>query len=219
MQGPREQLNQASAFIDGSVVYSANEDRMNVLREKDGGRLRMYTTPDNRTLLPISTDPNDGCNEIEMNKKGHYCFESGDARGNENLHLTSMHLLWARHHNFLARNLERINPNWNDEKIFQEARKILGAQMQHITYNEFLPIVLGDNLTNEIGLNSNDGDLMMDDVYDKNVNPSIANSFAAAAFRFAHTLIPVIIIIQIISNSTINFLINSTGFNESNKRC
>lgn len=103
----------------------------------------MYNTPDNRTLLPVSTDPNDGCNEAAMNAKGKYCFESGDTRSNENLHLTSMHLIWARHHNNIANNLEELNPDWDDEIIFQESKKILAAQLQHITYNEFLPMLLG----------------------------------------------------------------------------
>lgn len=110
--------------------------------DKDG-LLRMFLTSDNRTLLPVSTDPTDGCNEQEKNAKGRYCFESGDARANENLHLTAMHLLWARHHNYLATNLQKLNPHWNDDKLFLEARRILGAQLQHITYNEFLPILLG----------------------------------------------------------------------------
>lgn len=103
----------------------------------------MFLTPDNRTLLPVSTDPLDGCNEAQQNSKGRYCFESGDTRANENLHLTSMHLLWARHHNYLSTQLLEYNPHWNDETLFQEARRILAAQLQHITYNEFLPILLG----------------------------------------------------------------------------
>lgn len=103
----------------------------------------MFLTPDNRTLLPVSTDPMDGCNQAEKNAQGKYCFESGDTRANENLHLTSMHLIWARQHNYLAQGLQQINPHWDDETLFQEARRILGAQMQHITYNEFLTVILG----------------------------------------------------------------------------
>lgn len=108
------------------------------------GLLRMFMTPDQRALLPVSTDPSDGCNEKEQNSKGKYCFESGDTRANENLHLTSMHLIWARHHNYIANSLKEINPHWDDERLFQESRKILSAQLQHITYNELIPVVLGN---------------------------------------------------------------------------
>lgn len=70
----------------------------------------------------------------------------GDSRANENLHLTSMHLIWARQHNLLAKSLSDLNPHWTDERVFQETRRIIAAQMQHITYNEFLPILLGNCL-------------------------------------------------------------------------
>lgn len=186
--GPRQQLNQASAYIDGSVVYGYNAEKVESLRSHVGGLLRMYVTSDNRTLLPVSTDPNDGCNDVEENAKGRYCFESGDTRANENLHLTSMHLIWARHHNYIASELERINPHWNDERLFQEAKRIVAAQLQHITYNEFLPVVLGETYSDRIGLSSDPN--AENDTYNETVNPSIANVFAACAFRFAHTLIP-----------------------------
>lgn len=164
------------------------------------GMLRMFNTPDNRTLLPVSTDPLDGCNEAQQNARGRYCFESGDTRGNENLHLTAMHLLWARQHNHLAGGLRAVNPHWDDERLFQEARRLLAAQLQHITFNEFLVTLLGEEYTREVGIRSpaqaDEMDVMgggdaQADTYDERVDASIANVFAACAFRFAHTLIPV----------------------------
>ncbi|XP_040171209.1 LOW QUALITY PROTEIN: chorion peroxidase [Anopheles arabiensis] len=189
--GPRQQLNQATAFIDGSVVYGSDDERMGALRTGAGGQLRMLRTPDGRDLLPVSTDPLDGCNEQEMNAAGKYCFESGDARANENLHLTSMHLIWARHHNSLARGLARANPHWDDERLFQEARRILAAQMQHITYAEFVPVIVGNETAGRMGLlPASAGGDRAGDTYNATVDASIANVFAGAAFRFAHTLLP-----------------------------
>ncbi|XP_017488439.1 PREDICTED: chorion peroxidase isoform X1 [Rhagoletis zephyria] len=188
--GPRQQLNQATAFIDASAVYGNNEQRQRHLRNMLNGTIRMYKTSDGRELLPISTDLDDGCNRAQMVREGKYCFEAGDDRANENLLLTSMHLLWARHHNYLARGLQAVNPHWDDEMVFQESRKILSAKMAHITYNEFLPILLGRKLAEKKGLLPNANDLDAPDTYDRNVDPRIANCFAGAAFRFAHTLLP-----------------------------
>ncbi|CAG9132466.1 unnamed protein product [Plutella xylostella] len=185
--GPRNQMNQATAFLDGSTVYGYTASRANRLRTFVGGRLKMLTVG-SRELLPPSTDPNDGCNTVEMNAKGRYCFESGDDRANENLHLTTMHLIWARQHNRLAGALQRLNPAWDDATLFQEARKIVGAQMQHITYSEFLPIILGNDVMWSLNLTLQDSG--HSELYDPAVDPSIANHFSAAAFRFAHTLLP-----------------------------
>ncbi|EZA62781.1 hypothetical protein DMN91_007082 [Ooceraea biroi] len=190
--GPREQLNQVSAFIDGSAIYGPDTEIARDLREFTGGRLKMQLTPDNRTLLPASRDLDDGCNREIEQRRGRYCFAAGDARANENLHLTTMHLLWARQHNRIARELARINPGWNDETLYQETRRIVGAQLQHITYREFLPIVLGDEKMKEYNLTPLGSGYRkrMHDPDDLQDDPTIANHFAAAAFRFAHTLLP-----------------------------
>lgn len=36
-----------------------------------------------------------------------------------------------------------MNPDWDGERIYHEARKIVGAQMQHISFKHWLPKVLG----------------------------------------------------------------------------
>lgn len=73
-----------------------------------------------------------------------YFYYTGDGRVNEQIDLALLHTIWLREHNRIAFELSRLNPRWSDEAIFQETRRIIIAQIQHITYNEFLPIVLGN---------------------------------------------------------------------------
>jgi len=117
---------------------------MSELRTFTDGLLVSSRSVDGRELLPVNRTPKDGCNQAEEAAKGRYCFKSGDARANENLHLTTLHLIFARQHNKFAKELKARNPTWTDEELFQESRKIVSAQLQHVHYNEFLPIVLGN---------------------------------------------------------------------------
>lgn len=57
--------------------------------------------------------------------------------------LVALHMIFMREHNRLADALHRLNPHWNDELLFLEARRILIAEFQVITYKEFLPAVIG----------------------------------------------------------------------------
>lgn len=63
---------------------------------------------------------------------------------NEQVNLAVIHTVWMREHNRVADELARLHPQWSDEALFQEARRVVNAEMQHITYNEFLPIILGE---------------------------------------------------------------------------
>lgn len=72
--------------------------------------------------------------------------------------------------------------------LLQEARRIIIAEIQHICYNEFLPILLGKEVMDKFGLVLQKEGYW--DGYDAEVNPSIIDAFSAAAFRFGHTLLP-----------------------------
>src|SRR5207244_2105411 len=101
-------------------------------------------------------------------------FAAGDVRANENIELTAVQTLFVREHNRIAGQLQAAHPGWNDEQLYQEARRLVIAELQIITYTEWLPALLGPN-----ALPAYAG-------YRANVNPSISNEFSTAMFRLDH---------------------------------
>ncbi len=176
---PRQHPNLLTAFIDGSGVYGSDEVTANWLRTFTGGKLKV--TADN--MMPFNTvtgeydseiDPNAPHmdNPVRLSEKLHV---AGDPRANENPLLLSFHTLFVREHNRLCDELAAAHPDWDDEQLYQHARKIVGGIIQSIVYNEWLP-VMGVRLRPYSG-------------YDATVHPQLANVFTAAAFRLGHTLL------------------------------
>ncbi|XP_071515690.1 salivary peroxidase/catechol oxidase isoform X1 [Panulirus ornatus] len=187
--GPRLQFNILTSVIDGNTVYGGNDREARDLRAGVGGLLRHHEAFPGvplKPLLPLKTDiPDEGC--IRAHNSQH-CFLAGEIRVNEQLILTCVHTLMMREHNRLAHQLANINPHWDDERLYQETRRIVAAQIQHITYNEFLPQLLGHDIMKQFGLILQKEGYW--DGYDPKVDPSISASFSAAAFRFGHSLLP-----------------------------
>lgn len=106
-------------------------------------------------------------------------------RATEMAGLTTMHTLFLREHNAIARTIRDHTRGLTGDEIFFEARRILNAEYQNVVYSEFLEAVLGARKAREFDLDVGVG--FTD--YDPGVRPAILNEFATAAFRFGHTLI------------------------------
>ncbi|KAJ8984680.1 hypothetical protein NQ317_015772 [Molorchus minor] len=181
--GWREQINQVTPYIDASTIYGSDIETSHAVRTLKNGKL-IYGRPRDQPLRP--PDPPEG----ELCRAGvitEDCFQPGDGRLAEQPALTAFHTVWIRFHNRMATVLSRLNAHWSDEKIFQETRKIVYSVIQHITYREFLPIVVGPEVMELFELN-----LVQRGYYEgykRKVNPAIANSFSSAAYRFGHSMV------------------------------
>ncbi|WAR12905.1 PERM-like protein [Mya arenaria] len=138
----------------------------------------------NKDLLPYAA--NDTC---RLSVYGQHCFAAGDSRVNVVPNLSSHHIMFVRLHNQLADRLAGINPAWDDERLFQESRKLVIGIIQQFAYAEYLPAVLGNDIMERYRLNVQaDGGHAR--VYDASIDATVFNAFNAAAFRFGHTTVP-----------------------------
>ena len=169
IDGARQPMNVDTAFIDASQVYGSDAARAMELRTLDGtGRLKTSEGD----LLPYNVN---GFPNAPDTSPGY--FLAGDVRSNEQVGLTAMHTLFLREHNYWAGVLHANNPALDEEGIYQRVRAIIGAEIQVITYRDFIPLMLGPN-----ALPPYTG-------YHPEVNPGIANVFSTAAFRVGHTML------------------------------
>jgi peroxidase len=189
---PAQDVNSVTQYLDLSTIYGSDQATDNALRTFSGGLLK--TGPGG--LPPLDNSSNFTPTQLAqinaavggMQDDGPLAesqmFAAGDSRANENLELTALQILFLDNHNKIATELSTMDPNdfgfssWNDENLFQEARKINIADYQSIIYNEYVPAVLGEN-----ALPAYTG-------YNPNIDVGVYNDFGAMAFRgFGHSLV------------------------------
>ena len=174
----RQQINLNTSWIDGSVVYGSDATRARWLRTFSKGKMKTSSGD----LLPYNTvnaeltgpvDPNAPSMKND-NGGTTKTFVAGDVRAAENPVLLAIQTLFVREHNRICDRLLREGQR-DDEQIYQLARKEVGALIQAITYQEFLP-ALGITLQPFSG-------------YRDYIRPDITNTFATAAYRLGHTMV------------------------------
>ncbi|MHA7812058.1 MAG: peroxidase family protein [Phycisphaerales bacterium] len=168
--GKRQQLNNITAFIDASNVYGSEDELAHWLRTNDGTGMLKTSAGD---LLPFNTDGHHNAPTSDDPT----LFLAGDVRSNEQSALTAIHTLFVREHNYWAQQLAVQFPDADGDELYERARAIVAAEMQVITFNEFLPLLLGADAMGPYG------------GYDDALEPMISNEFAAAAYRVGHTML------------------------------
>ena len=178
-ENPRQFNNFITAWIDASLVYGSDPTRASALRDNGGTgaklRTHEYGDPDTDrdNLLPTADDLISA--GVPLPPSERVRFEAGDVRSNENTAILALHTLMLREHNRIVDAMSVADPGMTDEEKYQIAKKIVGAEMQAITYNDYLP-ALGVHVDTSGG-------------YDPNVDPRISVEFSQGVFRMGHTSI------------------------------
>jgi hypothetical protein len=169
-------VNEVTSYIDASAIYGSNATRAAALRTDGGLGAKLIT--DSNNLLPRNTAglPNENNGPVP----GSQLFLAGDIRSNENSLLTSIHTVFAREHNRLVDRIAIQQPLLSNEEQYQLARRLVGAEMQAITYREFLPALLGNATTVPKAEQY---------LYSPTTNATITTAHAFGAFRFGHSAV------------------------------
>ncbi|MEL8056300.1 MAG: peroxidase family protein [Pseudomonadota bacterium] len=168
---PREQMNEATSWLDGSVIYGNSADRAEALRDSTN---RALLATSGTELLPTNTAGL--TNAIGYETDGSTLFVAGDYRANEHPALAALHTLFLREHNRLATAIEAANPSLSDDEVYERARRLTVAKLQIITYEEFLPALVGS------------GAIPAWTAYDDTIDPTVSNVFSTAAIRVSYSM-------------------------------
>uniref|UniRef100_A0A671WWH9 Eosinophil peroxidase n=1 Tax=Sparus aurata TaxID=8175 RepID=A0A671WWH9_SPAAU len=199
----REQLNAITSFVDASMVYGSSASLASALRNLSSplGSMAINSQHSDQELAhmpflprlqahldpcgPRNSTTSRASDRSKRQENTTSCFQAGDSRANEHLGMIALHTLFLREHNRLVKELQRLNPHWSPDTLYQEARKIMGAIHQILTWEHYLPRVIGEGAMSHL--------MPPYKGYDPEQDSTIANVFATAAFRFAHvTVQPVV---------------------------
>ncbi|XP_054081978.1 peroxidase [Zeugodacus cucurbitae] len=179
-----EKISTTSAYLDLSFAYGNSKSENKKFRVFKSGLMKTSLV-NNRDWLPLSMNPETDCGEDI-----YQCFFLPDMRNQFIPTIAVLHTIIVREHNRIAKILERYNPHYSDERLFQEARKINIAQYQKITYYDWLPLLVGPTYAYSKSLLHRTGNYEHVDDYAPTVNAAPYAEFAAAAFRYSHNQIP-----------------------------
>lgn len=177
----REQFDIQTAAMDLSQVYGPSDSINALLRDPNSAKLLTSANG----LMPSAQDvasahgitaaeAADGTLGALDFGAGPVGFVGGDARINQQAQLLTNQTLLLRNHNWHVDQLEKLNPDWSTEKVYETARALNEADFQHVVYDEYLTKLVGKN-----ALSKYSG-------YDSTVDPRIINEWTTVAFRFGH---------------------------------
>jgi hypothetical protein len=177
---PRLQVNTVSSYLNASAIYGAGHRRLDwLLQGPDDGHLGDSGA---KLMLPGGYLPQADARGAShpapyMQAQGmlqgqpQHADVAGDVRANDNTELTAVQTLFAREHNRIVSRLPHSLPA---QTRFQIARRVVIAEQQYITYNQFLP-AMGVRLPRYRG-------------YRPGVKTELSDEFSTIGYR-AHSMV------------------------------
>jgi Animal haem peroxidase len=194
-EGPDASVAAGWPFLGQFIAHDITADRSPVGHRADPEEIRNFRTPRaNLEVLygagpigsPYLYDQGDpaklllgpGGSDVPRNQQGLALL--GDPRDDVHLFMNQMHLGFIRLHNRLV---DRLREDGTLEaELFEEARRAAIWHYQWVILREFLPLLIGPELT----------DRLLDfgpDLYRPDDEPYIPFEFADAAYRYGHSQI------------------------------
>lgn len=168
---PRMPASYVTSMLDGSAIYGSGPRRGSALRSGEGGRLLLGADG-------LPEDAHDLQNDRNDRREGEQLVVAGDTRANENVAILALHTILVLEHNRIAEQLAGSHPDWSDDELFTATHRLVVAIMQRITYEEYLPAMLGE------------GAMPPYAGYRPHSDHRPSALFTGAAFRLAHSQIP-----------------------------
>lgn len=187
IDGRFEVRNEATSYLDLDTVYGRNKNVANILREGEGGRLKVesysgtafgfvpfvfHNMPPSRNSTGLNTDT------LNMRQPDDQMPTAGDRRIGDNVSLFLFHTLFLREHNRIAAAISQSHPEISDETVYKQARRINIAQYQNIIFSEYLQGLFGPQYDALLGPYQG---------YKEDVDPTTSTLFASVAYRFGHS--------------------------------
>ncbi|XP_071544911.1 peroxidase-like [Panulirus ornatus] len=192
--GHRESMSLVSTYLDATPVYGATDK---VAFQRKTGYFGYLKAPE-----PVDkTEGSNGAEEEgqkapkkkeeevkkkEEDKKNVKCSAPESFKGCFQVAegedwVEGLQLLLVLEHNRVADSLAEINPHFDDSLLYNEARRIVIAEYAHVTYGEYMPVLMGQEMVNKHSLNPGaEGHAAS---FIPEVNPGILTNFALASYR------------------------------------
>ncbi len=198
-------------FIDHDITF---DPASSLMRQNDPNGLRNFRTPRLDLDNIYGSGPDDQPYLYDQNDKAKMAIGSiaghpdlpdlprfgsraliGDMRNDENSMVSQLQLAFLLAHNTLVDRARNVFPQAEDKEVFETARKSLRWLYQHIVWNDFMPLIVVDEVYKcALSLEKTcDGRQRwtcgLDDIYKWKHQPFMPVEFSVAAYRFGHSMV------------------------------